>query len=199
MRSQPLIVGFNLRFNSTQPHRSRPVIEGVRLRFNSAQQRIKVDLAVDERYSAEKVAAAEYRLALDLLQLSQLAAARLLGISDRSSRRYACAEHPVPEVVMAELWSWVWCIARLPEDDQPLAYAALWMTSKSKQESVVRRSRGSPYTVRRCWDRLWHFSDIARCPTGVRCVRNCGHGLSAFITDRVPASDACHAFPCDRG
>jgi putative DNA-invertase from lambdoid prophage Rac len=30
-------------------------------------------------------------------------------------------------------------------------------------------------------------------------VRNCGQCLSAFITDRVPASDACHAFPCDRG
>jgi hypothetical protein len=103
MRSQPLIVGFNLRFNSTQPHRSRPVIEGARLRFNSAQQRIKVDLAVDERCGAEKVAAAEYRLTLDLLQLSQLAAARLdiryattpLADYDSSSVRGECHSVPV--------------------------------------------------------------------------------------------------------
>jgi len=139
MRSQPLIVGFNLRFNSTQPHRFRPVIEDVRLRFNSAQQRIKVNLKVGERYSAEKVAAEEYRLALGLFGLSQLAAARFLGISERSSRRYALAEHVVPEEVMAELWSWVWCIARRPEQDQPFAYAALLMISKSKQDSILNR------------------------------------------------------------
>ena len=114
--------------------RFQSVIESFSISFNSAQQRLLVGLEVNDRYSAKKIAAAEYRLALGFLQLSQLAAARLLGISGRSSRRYACAEHAVPEKVMARLWSWVWVIMQLPEEDQPRAYAEIWNFSKSKQE-----------------------------------------------------------------
>jgi flavin reductase (DIM6/NTAB) family NADH-FMN oxidoreductase RutF len=97
--------------------RSQLVIQDFSISFNPAQQRLVVCLKVNDRHSAEEVAAAEYRLALGLLSLSQLAAARLLGISGRRSRRFACAEHAVPEKVMARLWSWVWFIMQLPDED----------------------------------------------------------------------------------
>lgn len=135
MRSQPPIVGFNLRLKSAPPDGSQPVIEEVRLRIDSEGKHIKICLKYKARYSRKKVAAAEYRLVLGLLGLSQLAAARLLGITGRSSQRYACAKHPIPEKVMSELWSWAWAIARRPEEDQPYAYAALRiLTRESNQE-----------------------------------------------------------------
>lgn len=41
----------------------------------------------------------EYQAALDKLGLSQLAGARLLGVDDRTSRRWASGERPVPNPV----------------------------------------------------------------------------------------------------
>jgi DNA-binding transcriptional regulator YiaG len=38
----------------------------------------------------------EYREAIDHLGLSQVAAAKLLGVDDRTSRRWACGERPIP-------------------------------------------------------------------------------------------------------
>lgn len=38
----------------------------------------------------------EYRLAIEQLGLSQIAAARLLGVDDRTSRRWANGERDVP-------------------------------------------------------------------------------------------------------
>jgi hypothetical protein len=113
------------------PSEAPPVIEKFSI---SAQQCLVVGLEFNDRHSAKKVAAAEYRLTLGLLGLSQLEAARLLGMTGRSSRRYACGEHAVPEEVMARLWSWVRVIMELPEEVQPRAYAAIWKLSESKQE-----------------------------------------------------------------
>ena len=39
---------------------------------------------------------AEYRIALETLGLSQIAAARLLGVDDRTSRRWANGERDIP-------------------------------------------------------------------------------------------------------
>jgi hypothetical protein len=41
----------------------------------------------------------DYRAALAALGLSQVAAAKVLGIADRTSRAYALGERPVPEPV----------------------------------------------------------------------------------------------------
>jgi len=38
----------------------------------------------------------EYRAAIERLGLSQIAAARLLGVDERTSRRWACGEREVP-------------------------------------------------------------------------------------------------------
>lgn len=38
----------------------------------------------------------EYREALDALGLTQNAAAKLLGVDDRTSRRWACGERDIP-------------------------------------------------------------------------------------------------------
>jgi len=38
----------------------------------------------------------EYRVAIEQLGLSQIAAARLLGVDERTSRRWACGEREVP-------------------------------------------------------------------------------------------------------
>lgn len=38
----------------------------------------------------------DYRAALEKLGLSQVAAARLLGVDDRTSRRWACGERDIP-------------------------------------------------------------------------------------------------------
>lgn len=38
----------------------------------------------------------EYREALEKLDLTQSAAARLLGVDDRTSRRWACGERDIP-------------------------------------------------------------------------------------------------------
>lgn len=38
----------------------------------------------------------DYRAALETLGLSQVAAARLLGVDDRTSRRWACGERDIP-------------------------------------------------------------------------------------------------------
>lgn len=118
----------------SRPSKAPPVIESFRISLIS-HECLVVTLEFKDHHSAEKVAAAEYRLALKLLGLTQLAAAQLLGVTLRSSQRYACAKHAVPEKVMDELWSWVATIARLPEDDQRLGYAALRIiTRKSRQE-----------------------------------------------------------------
>jgi hypothetical protein len=45
----------------------------------------------------------DYRTALEALGLSQLAAAKVLGIADRTSRAYALGERPVPEPVALAL------------------------------------------------------------------------------------------------
>jgi hypothetical protein len=45
----------------------------------------------------------DYRAALEALGLSQVAAAKLLGIADRTSRAYALGERPVPEPVALAL------------------------------------------------------------------------------------------------
>ena len=39
----------------------------------------------------------EYRLAIETLGLSQIAAARLLGVDPRTSRKWACGERDVPQ------------------------------------------------------------------------------------------------------
>lgn len=39
----------------------------------------------------------EYRIAIEALGLSQIAAARLLGVDPRTSRKWACGERDVPE------------------------------------------------------------------------------------------------------
>lgn len=41
----------------------------------------------------------EYRLTIEHLGLSQIGAARLLGIDDRTSRRYALGERDIPPPV----------------------------------------------------------------------------------------------------
>lgn len=38
----------------------------------------------------------EYRAALEVLELTQSGAARLLGVDDRTSRRWACGERDIP-------------------------------------------------------------------------------------------------------
>lgn len=38
----------------------------------------------------------EYRTALESLDLSQVGAARLLGVDERTSRRWAIGERPIP-------------------------------------------------------------------------------------------------------
>lgn len=38
----------------------------------------------------------EYRTAIETLGLSQAAAARLLGVDERTSRRWACGERDIP-------------------------------------------------------------------------------------------------------
>ena len=38
----------------------------------------------------------EYREALEALDLTQAGAARLLGVDDRTSRRWACGERDIP-------------------------------------------------------------------------------------------------------
>ena len=38
----------------------------------------------------------EYRATIERLGLSQIAAARLLGVDDRTSRRWACGERDIP-------------------------------------------------------------------------------------------------------
>lgn len=38
----------------------------------------------------------EYRAALEVLDLTQTGAARLLGVDDRTSRRWACGERDIP-------------------------------------------------------------------------------------------------------
>jgi hypothetical protein len=45
----------------------------------------------------------DYRTALETLGLSQVAAAKVLGIADRTSRAYALGERPVPEPVALAL------------------------------------------------------------------------------------------------
>jgi transcriptional regulator with XRE-family HTH domain len=40
-----------------------------------------------------------FRAALDRLGLTQAGAARLLGVNDRTARKWACGETPVPETV----------------------------------------------------------------------------------------------------
>jgi hypothetical protein len=45
----------------------------------------------------------DYRTALETLGLSQIAAAKVLGISDRTSRAYALGERPVPAPVALAL------------------------------------------------------------------------------------------------
>jgi hypothetical protein len=45
----------------------------------------------------------DYRAVLEALGLSQVAAARVLGIADRTSRAYALGERPVPEPVALAL------------------------------------------------------------------------------------------------
>jgi len=42
---------------------------------------------------------AEYRSTLSRLGLSQVAAARVMGIDPRTSRRYALGETPIPKIV----------------------------------------------------------------------------------------------------
>ena len=71
MRSQAT---FTYDATLSESSKGPPVIEGFRISLNSAQKRRGVDLKVNDHHSAEKVAAAEYRLALGLLGLSQLAA-----------------------------------------------------------------------------------------------------------------------------
>jgi hypothetical protein len=44
-----------------------------------------------------------YRTAIAILGLSQVAAAKVLGIADRTSRSYALGERPVPEPVALAL------------------------------------------------------------------------------------------------
>jgi hypothetical protein len=44
-----------------------------------------------------------YRTAIKSLGLSQVAAAKVLGIADRTSRSYALGERPVPEPVALAL------------------------------------------------------------------------------------------------
>jgi hypothetical protein len=44
-----------------------------------------------------------YRTAIKTLDLSQIAAAKVLGIADRTSRAYALGERPVPEPVALAL------------------------------------------------------------------------------------------------
>lgn len=39
----------------------------------------------------------EYRTAIEALGLSQIAAARLLGVDPRTSRKWACGERDIPE------------------------------------------------------------------------------------------------------
>lgn len=45
----------------------------------------------------------DYRTALETLGLSQIAAAKVLGIADRTSRAYALGERPVPAPVALAL------------------------------------------------------------------------------------------------
>jgi hypothetical protein len=45
----------------------------------------------------------DYRAILEALRLSQVAAAKVLGIADRTSRAYALGERPVPEPVALAL------------------------------------------------------------------------------------------------
>ena len=45
----------------------------------------------------------DYRTALETLGLSQIAAAKVLGIADRTSRDYALGERPVPAPVALAL------------------------------------------------------------------------------------------------
>jgi hypothetical protein len=45
----------------------------------------------------------DYRAALAALGLSQIAAGKVLGIADRTSRAYALGERPVPEPVALAL------------------------------------------------------------------------------------------------
>jgi hypothetical protein len=45
----------------------------------------------------------DYRAVLEALGLSQVAAAKVLGIADRTSRAYALGERPVPEPVALAL------------------------------------------------------------------------------------------------
>ena len=45
----------------------------------------------------------QYRAALEKLQLSQVAAARLFGVGDRTSRRWALGEDEVPRAVAIAL------------------------------------------------------------------------------------------------
>jgi hypothetical protein len=42
------------------------------------------------------VTADQYRSAIETLGLSQIAAARLLGVDERTSRRWACDERDIP-------------------------------------------------------------------------------------------------------
>ncbi len=45
----------------------------------------------------------DYRTTLEALGLGQVAAAKVLGIADRTSRAYALGERPVPEPVALAL------------------------------------------------------------------------------------------------
>lgn len=46
----------------------------------------------------------EYRTALDRVGLTQVGAARLFGINERTSRRWANGELPVPRIIAIVLW-----------------------------------------------------------------------------------------------
>ena len=89
--------------------------------------------------------AEEYREALERLDLSQAEVGRLLLVGDRTSRRWALGETPVPGPVEMHIRQWL----EIPEHVEIVRRIAAPLTARPKQVAKVRANKGkSPHTSR---------------------------------------------------
>jgi hypothetical protein len=90
----------------------------------------------------------EYQSALTRLGLSQVGAARLFGYNERTSRRWATGEQPIPRVVEIVLWLILKFKVKpedIPNEPEPIDAAAVFREpagrSVMRERTPYRRSK----------------------------------------------------------
>src|SRR5262249_54636700 len=106
------------------------LLENVIQRVSFPRERdgsLTINIEYVDGWPPEAVAAAEYRLAIELLGMTQLMAARLLGFSARTSRRYASGEQPAPRKLMMCLWLEIHRLLLMPDEKTRWFYEAIYL------------------------------------------------------------------------